>query len=128
MYQQPEGPGWHGPGRIVGFEHKVLWTLYHGTPVTVATRRARLANVSEILAQMVLGIVSPTVRSTSSQPRDSSKVSWTSEICGGLAVKREPTITAQNWSSHSCERERLQQYHLNPRRQCSIHLRQQLSV
>ena len=41
--------------RIIGFDHKVLWTLHQGTPVAVATGRARPANVSEILAHMVLG-------------------------------------------------------------------------
>ena len=55
MYWKAEGPRWHGPGRIIGFDHKVLWTLHQGTPVAVATGRARPANVSEILAHMVLG-------------------------------------------------------------------------
>ena len=41
--------------RIIGFDHKVLWTLHQGTPVAVATGRARPANVSEILAHIVLG-------------------------------------------------------------------------
>ena len=44
-----------GPGRIIGFDHKVLWTLHQGTPVAVATGRARPANVSKILAHMVQG-------------------------------------------------------------------------
>ena len=55
MYRKAEGPRWHGPGRIIGFDHKVLWTLHQGTPVAVAAGRARLANVSEILAHMFLG-------------------------------------------------------------------------
>ena len=55
MYRKAEGSRWHGPGRIIGFDHKVLWTLHQGTPVAVATGRARPANVSEILAHMVLG-------------------------------------------------------------------------
>ena len=55
MYRKAEGPRWHGPGRIIGFDHKVLWTLHQGTPVGVAAGRARPANVSEILAHMVLG-------------------------------------------------------------------------
>ena len=55
MYRKAEGPRWHGPGRIIGFDHKVLWTLHQGTPVAVATGRARPSNVSEILAHMVLG-------------------------------------------------------------------------
>ena len=44
MYRKAEGPRWHGPGRIIGFDHKVLWTLQ----VAVAAGRARPANVSEI--------------------------------------------------------------------------------
>ena len=24
MYRKAEGPRWHGPGRIIGFDHKVL--------------------------------------------------------------------------------------------------------
>ena len=55
MYRKAEGPRWHGSGRIIGFDHKVLWTLHQGTPVPVAVGRARPANVSEILAHMVLG-------------------------------------------------------------------------
>ena len=55
MYRKAEGPRWHGPGRIVGFDHNVLWTLHQKTPVAVAAGRARPANVSEILAHMVLG-------------------------------------------------------------------------
>ena len=31
MYRKAEGPRWHGPGRIIGFDHKVLWTLRQGT-------------------------------------------------------------------------------------------------
>ena len=46
---------WHGQGRIVGFDHTVLWTLRQETPVAVATGRVRLAKVQEILAHMVLG-------------------------------------------------------------------------
>ena len=42
-------------GALLVFDHKVLWTLHQGTPVAVATGRARPANVSEILAHMVLG-------------------------------------------------------------------------
>ena len=53
MYRKAEGPRWHGPGRIIGFDYKVLWTLHQGIPVAVAA--ARQANVSEILAHMVLG-------------------------------------------------------------------------
>ena len=55
MYRKAKGPRLHGPGRIIGFDHKVLWTLHQGTPVAVAAGRARPANVSEILAHMVLG-------------------------------------------------------------------------
>ena len=39
----------------LGFDHKVLWTFHQWTPVAVATGRARPANVSEMLALMVLG-------------------------------------------------------------------------
>ena len=42
-------------GALLVFDYKVLWTLHQGTPVAVATGRARPANVSEILAHMVLG-------------------------------------------------------------------------
>ena len=55
MYRKAEGPRWRGPGRIIGFDLRVLWTLHQGTPVAVATGRARPANVSEILAHMVQG-------------------------------------------------------------------------
>ena len=55
MYRKAEGPRWHGPGHVIGFDLKVLWTLHQGTPVAVTTGRARPANVSEILAHMVLG-------------------------------------------------------------------------
>ena len=55
MYGKAEGPRWHGQGRIIGFDDKVLWTLHQGTPVAAATGRARSANVSEILAYIVLG-------------------------------------------------------------------------
>ena len=41
MYRKAEGPRWHGPGRIIGFDHEVLWTLHQGTPVAAATGRAR---------------------------------------------------------------------------------------
>ena len=55
MYRNAEGPRWHGPGRIVGVDHKVLWTLQQGASVAVATGRGRPASVSEILAHMVSG-------------------------------------------------------------------------
>ena len=55
MYRKAEGPRWHGPRRIIGFDNKVLWTLHQGTPVAVATGRARPATVSEILVHMLLG-------------------------------------------------------------------------
>ena len=55
MYRKAEGPRWHGPGRIIGFDNKVLWTLHQVTPVAVVIGRVRPANASEILAHMVLG-------------------------------------------------------------------------
>ena len=43
MEVKAEGPRRHGPGRIVGFDLNVWWTLNQGTPVAVPTGRARLS-------------------------------------------------------------------------------------
>ena len=56
MCRKAEGPRCQGPGRIVGFAHKVLGTLHQGTPVAVATGRARPADVSEMLARSCAGL------------------------------------------------------------------------
>ena len=87
MYRKAEGPRWHGPGRIIGFDHKVLRTLHQGTSVAVAAGRARPANVSEILAHMVLG--DRISERTIDQFRAAGQQQgfWTSLVVGACAVK-----------------------------------------
>ena len=50
-------------------------------------KRARPANVSEILAHMVLGDRISEGTMISSEPQDSSRVSWTSQDVDACAVK-----------------------------------------
>ena len=55
MYRHDnQAEGWFGPARILGFEKKVPWCLHSGIPVATSLNRMRPANVSEILACMVL--------------------------------------------------------------------------
>ena len=119
MYRKAEGPRWHAPGGIIGFEYKVLWTLHQGTPVAVATGRARPANVSEILAHMVLGDRVLSVQLNSSELQDSSRVSWTFLDVGACVVKwilvirtkklEQPLVRARTAPAASSESPQLEQ-------------------
>ena len=45
---------WHGPGRVIGLEKKVVWLIFEGVPVASATHLLRPATVPEMLAAQAL--------------------------------------------------------------------------
>jgi hypothetical protein len=73
MYRRDgQSSTWCGPCRILGLENKVAWGLHAGVPVAASLNRIRPANVSEILAHVVLArqeIIAPvaTERASGSQ-------------------------------------------------------------
>ena len=55
MYRRDgQSSTWSGPCRILCLENKVAWGLHAEVPVAASLNRIRPANVSEILAHVVL--------------------------------------------------------------------------
>ena len=98
MYRKAEGPRWHGPGRIIGFDHKVLWTLHQGPPWEWLQEERDRRTCQRFWLTWYWVIVSLSVL-ISSEPQDSSRVSWTSLVVDACAVKWRLENMTKSWSS-----------------------------